>query len=192
MRSLFFGKNRGIKSDLGFRIMSWIFVVRDRFMSPWKILDKFGIQKGQTVVDYGCGPGSYLKRASELVGPKGTVVAVDVHKSAIKAVRERILKERLTNVTPVRAEINKSSLKDKTANVVYALDMFHMVAKPDIFLRELSRICKDKGFLFIDNGHQSRKEARSKINSSGAWKIDAENRRYMKCVPIKNILKEGK
>lgn len=187
MRGLFFGRNRGIKSDFGFRIMSWIFVVRDKFMSPWKMLDKFGIQKGQTVVDYGCGPGSYLKRASELVGSKGTVVAVDAHKSAIKAVQERILKERLTNVKPVHAERNKTSLEDKTADVIYALDMFHMVAQPNVFLSELNRICKDEGLLFIDNGHQSRKEARSKINSSRAWEIVEENKRYMKCVPIKNI-----
>ena len=71
-------------------------------MAPWSALDGFGIKRGQTVVDYGCGPGSYLRRASELVGPEGRVLAVDIHELAIKAVMRRIDKEQLSNVTPVR------------------------------------------------------------------------------------------
>jgi len=184
MGGLIFGKNRGIEYDFPFRVMSWAYVIRDRLLSPWRILDEFGIRKGQTVVDYGCGTGSYLKRASELVGPQGTVLAVDVHNLAMKAVNRRIAKERLTNVTPVRAQGTGSTLPDETADLIYALDMFHMIAEATVFLRELNRICKDAGVLIIDNGHQSRHEARSKITSSCAWTIAEENERYMKCVPL--------
>lgn len=187
MKGLLFGKNRGIKSDLAFRIMKWIFVIRDKFFTPWKILDEFDIKKGQTVVDYGCGSGSYLKKASELAGPEGKVFAVDVHREAIKAVQGLIEKQRLTNVKPAQARGNKTDLPDNTADVIYALDMFHMISEPTEFLKELNRICKKNGLLFIDNGHQRRKEAKTKINSSRTWKIIAENKRYMRCVPIKNI-----
>jgi ubiquinone/menaquinone biosynthesis C-methylase UbiE len=180
-----FGNNMDRIPDIAFRVMSWIFVIRDRFISPWLVLDEFCIERGQTVVDYGCGPGSYLRRASELVGPEGRVLAVDIHELAIKAVMRRIDKERLINVTPVRAGGNRLSLPDETADVVYALDMFHMVREPDVFLRELNRICKDKGLLYIDNGHQSREKARSKIKSSGAWEIVEETRRYLKCAPLR-------
>lgn len=51
-------------------------------------------------------------------------------------------------------------------------------------LRELSRISKPSGFLFIDNGHQSRHEAREKIIASKKWKIIEDNKRFMKCQPI--------
>jgi ubiquinone/menaquinone biosynthesis C-methylase UbiE len=180
-----FGNETDGKSNIGFRVMSLFFVIRDRFLSPWSLLDEFGIERGQTVVDYGCGPGSYLKRASELVGSEGKVFAVDIHDLAIKAVKRRIKKEHLNNVTAIQINGKGSSLPNETADVIYALDMFHMVSKPDAFLEELKRICKDKGLLFIDNGHQSREEARLKLSSSGLWEIVEEKGRYLKCSPSK-------
>ena len=185
MRVRVFGNNMDGISDFAFRMMSLMYVFRDRFTSPWSLLDEFGIARGQTVVDYGCGPGSYLKRVSELVGPEGRVWAVDIHELAIKAVRRQIDKEQMSNVTAVQADGMRSSLPNETADLIYALDMFHMVSSPKEFLRELNRICKSKGSLFIDNGHQSRDEARLKLRSSGMWEIVEEKKRYLKCSPVK-------
>jgi ubiquinone/menaquinone biosynthesis C-methylase UbiE len=185
MKVRIFGNNMDGKSDIAFRIMSLIFVIRDRFLSPWSLLDEFGIERGQTGVDYGCGPGSYLSRASELVGSEGKVFALDINELAIKAVGRRIKKEQLSNVTVVQANGKRSFLPKETADVIYALDMFHMVSTADVFLEELNRICKDKGLLFIDNGHQSREEARFKVRSSGSWEIVEERKRFLKCRPTK-------
>ena len=68
-----------------FRMMAFMFNGADLLKSPNRRLDAFGIQNGQTVVDWGCGTGRYLKQASELVGDKGTVYAVDIHQLAIEA-----------------------------------------------------------------------------------------------------------
>lgn len=38
-----------------------------------KEVDKFDIKKGNIVIDYGCGSGSYIKRISELIGYNGKV-----------------------------------------------------------------------------------------------------------------------
>jgi ubiquinone/menaquinone biosynthesis C-methylase UbiE len=173
------------KSRIGFRMMKWTFDIRDRFVSVGSLLDDFGIERGQTVVDYGCGPGSYLRHASELVGPKGRVLAVDIHELAIGAVKKRIVKEGWSNVSAVPTDGKETPLADDTADIIYALDMFHMVSQPDVFLGEMNRICKENGFLFIDNGHQNRQEARAKIMAFGLWEIVEEKKRYMKCRPIK-------
>lgn len=185
MKNPFLGSNMDRMPRVAFRMMKWTFDIRDRFVSVGSLLDQFGIEKGQIVVDYGCGPGSYLRHASELVGPEGRVLAVDIHELAIEAVKKRIVKEGWTNVSALITDGRKIPLPDNTANVIYALDMFHMVSKPDVFLGELKRICKENGFLFIDNGHQSRQEARAKIDSSRVWQIVEEKKRYMKCRPIK-------
>jgi ubiquinone/menaquinone biosynthesis C-methylase UbiE len=153
-------------------------------VSVSSLLDEFGIERGQTVVDYGCGPGSYIKRASELAGPQGQVFALDIHDLAIKAVRKRAAKERLTNVTAILTDRNKCSLADETADVIYALDMFHMVSDPKGLMKDLNRISKGSGFLFIDNGHQSRDEARSKIIDSRMWEMVTEKKRYIKLRPL--------
>jgi len=185
-----FGKNRDRMPSGAFRMMSLLFAVRDRLTSPWSVLDRFDIEPGQAVIDYGCGPGSYLRHASELVGPEGRVFAVDIHTLAIKTVLRRIEKQRLSNVTAVLANEKGCSLPDDVADVIYALDMFHMVSEPALFLRELHRMCKPTGLLYIDSGHQSREEARAKVRSSGVWEIREENKRYLKCTPVpKNDLR---
>ncbi len=161
-----------------------MFDIRDRLVSVGSLLDRFEIKRGQTVVDYGCGPGSYLKHASELVGPEGRVLAVDIHELAIEAVNKRSAREGWTNVIALLTEGGIIPIPDKTADIIYALDMFHMVAFPERVLRELNRICKKEGVLFIDNGHQSRQEAKGKIVSSGLWAILEEPKRYMKCKPL--------
>ena len=186
MRLTASGKGVDRMPGFAFLMMHLIFNIRDRFASVSSLLDEFGIEPGQTVVDYGCGPGSYIKRAVELTGPEGRVFALDIHELAVKAVAKRAARERLANVTPVLTECNKCSLADGIADVVYALDMFHMVSDPGGLMKELNRISKRSGFLFIDNGHQSRDEARSKIVDSGMWEMVEEKERYMKWRPLKN------
>ncbi len=191
MKARIFGKGLERIPNSLFRVMSLIFVIRDRLTAPWSILDRFNITRGQTVVDYGCGTGSYLRRASELVGSEGRVLAVDVHELAIKAVLRRIERERLGNVTVLLAEADKPFIPEESADVIWALDMFHMVRDPDAFLKGLYRICKGKGVLYIDNGHQARREARTKIISSRMWEIAEENKRYMKCIPVGKSMGNG-
>jgi ubiquinone/menaquinone biosynthesis C-methylase UbiE len=185
MRVNIFGRGMDRMPDLAFRIIALMFKIRDTFIQKDKLLDEFGIHQGQSIVDYGCGPGSYIRKASELVGTGGNVYAIDIHELAIESVKKRISRENLHNVTALVASKERCPLSDNSINIIYALDMFHMVANPIIFLKELNRICKPDGILFIDNGHQKRDTAKTKINASEAWKIMEEKRRYMKCRPIK-------
>ena len=118
MRLTISGKGVDRMPGFAFRMMKVIFDVRDRFVSVSSLLDEFNIEPGQTVVDYGCGPGSYIKRASELAGPRGRVFALDIHELAVQAVTKRAMKERLPNVTAVITDRNKCSLADETADVI--------------------------------------------------------------------------
>jgi len=185
MRLNILGKGMDRMPDLAFRMMALTFKIRDIFIHKDKVLDEFDIRQGQSVVDYGCGPGSYIRKASKLVGTEGKVYAVDIHELAIEAVKKLIRKENLHNVTALVVSKGRCPLDDNSIDLIYALDMFHMVANPNTFLKELNRISKPDGILYIDNGHQKRAEARTKINASEAWKIIEENPRYMKCRPIK-------
>jgi len=49
----------------------------------------------------------------------------------------------------------------------------------------LNRLTKTDGFLFIDDGHQSRTVTTDKIKASGLWEIVAEKKKYLQCKPIK-------
>jgi len=169
--------------DISFKIMSFIFMLRDLLTTFDKKLDSFGIKEGDIVVDYGCGPGSYLLRASELAGRSGKVFAADIHELAVKSVEKRVKVNKLKNVQGIQIENYSCPIPDKTADLIYALDMFHMVKEPDRFLKELHRILKKNGRLIIDDGHQTRKQTISKIEKTGIWKIVENRKGWIAAVP---------
>ena len=78
--------------NIGFKVMSLMFRIRDWFMSPTKVLEKLDIKEGQTVLDFGCGPGSHTIPA-EMVGERGRVCALDIHPLAIKTVEKKARKK---------------------------------------------------------------------------------------------------
>jgi len=170
--------------DIAFRGMSFIFSIWEIFASPGKKLKKFGIKPGDTVIDYGCGPGSYLKEASLLAGDKGTVYAADIHELALKSVNRKIQKYNLKNVKPFLVKDYKCDIPDNTADVIYALDMFHMVKQSDLFLKELHRMLKKNGRLIIEDGHQPREQSRQKINITKLWKIIEETKGWLVCMSV--------
>ncbi|WP_128694533.1 class I SAM-dependent methyltransferase [Methanoculleus taiwanensis] len=170
--------------DAHFRLMSLAFRIRDSIIPPERMLATFGVRKGMTVVDYGCGPGSYIKTVSDLVGPDGTVYAVDIHELAIESISQRIKQKGLANVIPTLAKGYDSGLPNSAADLVCALDMFFMIPDTDAFLAEIRRITKPDGVLIIDDGHQSREKTRSAIQTSGSWTIEEETRGYLRCRPV--------
>jgi len=186
MKNRLFGNEVERMPDSVFWIMKQMFKIYYFIKPVDKYISRFGIKQGDTVVDYGCGPGGYIKSASLLAGETGTVYAVDLHEMAISAVKELIRKKNLKNVKPVLAEGNGVAIPDKIADVVYAIDMFHMVKESDIFLKEICRITKNEGILIIEDGHQPRNLTIEKIKRSGCWNITEEQKRFLKCIPEKH------
>lgn len=177
-------RNHENLSGSGFQLMALMFRVRSIIHPPRNRLNEIGIAPGMVVVDYGCGPGSYVKDASAMVGPEGRVYAADINPLAVESVQKLMTKNGLTNVVPVKVNGYSSSLADNTADLVYALDMFHAIGDPDAFLTELHRIVKSDGVLVIDDGHQPHEEAREKVLHSGLWEIAEEGEAWMRCTPV--------
>jgi len=185
MKNRLFGNEVERMPDFAFRIMKILFVIYYFFKPAGRYLKKFGIKPGFTVVDYGCGTGACLRDASSMTGEKGFVYAVDVHELAISSVEELIARYSLTNIKPVLTDGKKTDIPGETADLIYALDMFHMVKDTGAFLKELNRIIKRDGILILEDGHQPRELSKEKLRVSGCWTVVEENRRFMKCAPVK-------
>ena len=177
-------KGKKIESipNIAFRIMTFVMTLVDLIENysskNFKTLD---LKYGQTVIDYGCGPARYIEKASKTVGELGKVIAVDIHPLAIKNVKARIKKHQLKNVEAVLASGYTTTIDSKIADIVYALDMFHMIQQPDELLKELTRLIKDNGIIIIEDGHQSRNETKQKIENAGILNIIEETKSHMKC-----------
>jgi len=183
MKKIRYGNEMDKMPNVAFRLMTLVFRIRD-FLNPMsRSIDKFGIEKGSVVIDYGCGPGMHIKRASELVGNEGLVYAVDIHQLAIKSVKKLITKNKLLNVKTVQTDGNEVEISDNTADIIYALDMFHMVEDYKSFLLELNRIGKCDCTLILEDGHQPRDKTKEKVETSGCWEVEKEYKKYMICKP---------
>jgi len=66
-------------SSIGFKLMSLIFKVRDIFRPRLDVLKEAGIESGFCILDYGCGPGSYIAPLVKLIGPSGKIHALDIN-----------------------------------------------------------------------------------------------------------------
>ena len=139
-------------SNFGFKMMSFAFKIRDFFKPRRKVLAKVGIKPGDHVLDYGCGPGSYVKAASELVGPEGKVYALDIHPLAISKVQKLASKYRLDNVETILSDC-KTDLPSGSIDVVLLYDIFHDLEESDGVLRELYRVLKRDGILSFSDHH---------------------------------------
>ena len=166
MKNILTGAETDRMPDWSFRIMSFLFNVTDILKSPAKRLDGFNIRQGQTVVDYGSGTGRFLRQASALAGETGKVYAVDIHPLAVEAAEGILKRYGLKNVHPVLTDGKTVDIPAKAADVIYALDMFHMVKDPRVFLKELHRITKPDGILYLEDGHQPRALSKEKITKS--------------------------
>lgn len=180
LRTLFGSENEDIPK-VAFRAYSLFVSMRDVFAPVDRRLDGLCIKNGSIVVDFGCGPGSYIEWASRTVGDTGKVYAVDVHPLAMKSVKAKIRKKSLNNVIPVLSTGYPVDIPSQSADAIYALDMFHHVKDGVGFLRELHRLLKPGGTLFIESGHQPLNDAREKIMKSDCWNIVREDRNLFEC-----------
>jgi ubiquinone/menaquinone biosynthesis C-methylase UbiE len=135
-------------SDFGFRAMSFFLALRSWFLDFRKPLRQAGIREGQTVLDFGCGPGYYTIPAAKMVGDKGRVYALDVHHVALRSVEARARKEGLTNITTILAG-RDAAPPDWSVDVVLAYDMIHMVKDKRALGKELHRVLKPDGLLSV-------------------------------------------
>lgn len=176
------GRNRESIPNIAFRAMTLIMKLMDVFgQYSRRNFETLGLKPGLTVIDYGCGPARYIEFASNAVGKVGRVIAVDVHPLAVAKVKEKIERLNLLNVEAVLAEKYTTSISDEIADIVYALDLFHMIEQPNVFLKELSRLVKKDGIIIIEDGHQLRTDTIQKIENSGLLNVVRETKSHVKC-----------
>ncbi|MDM7998777.1 MAG: class I SAM-dependent methyltransferase [Dehalococcoidia bacterium] len=164
-----------LQSNLSFRLMSLGFRLRDLRLPRGEILKEVGIKTGFTVLDYGCGAGSYVPGLSELVGPSGKVYALDIHPLAIESVKRLVSKRGLTNVETILSDC-RTGLPDASIDVALMYDIYHDLAEPGKVLRESHRVLKPDGILSFNDHHMKHEEVIAKIGGSPFFRLADEGK----------------
>lgn len=150
--------------------MTFMFRVRDFLQPRMDVLKEAGIESGYCVLDYGCGPGSYIAPLAQLVGASGEIYALDIHPLAIKEVQKIAARKAITNVKTIESNC-KTGLLDNHVDVILLYDTFHDLSQPDDVLRELHRVLKSEGILSLSDHHMNEKEILTKITNTGLFRL---------------------
>jgi len=134
---------RRFNPELAHRLIS---PEREARWQPRQFLEKLGLNTGQQVVDLGCGPGFWTFPLAEVVGPTGTVWAVDISPEMLQLLRERGLPE---HVRPVLAALPDVPLPEKCVDWVWTAFTFHEVEPFPAFAALLARLVRPAGHVIV-------------------------------------------
>ena len=107
------------------------------------------IEEGATVVDLGCGAGTDLLIAAQMVGPSGKVIGVDMTASMLARARASAAEMGLTNVELHEGLIESLPVPDGSVDVVISNGVIDLVPDKDAVFDEIDRVLRPGGRLQI-------------------------------------------
>ena len=108
--------------------------LRDSVGEAQVVMDLAAIKEGTTVADIGAGDGYYTVRLAARVGAKGRVLAQDIDPAAYQRLGQRVLRERLDNVSIRLGAADDPKLPDASFDRIFLVHMYHEVSEPYSFL----------------------------------------------------------
>lgn len=116
-----------------------------------EVLAHIGVSEAQTVLDYGCGPGTFTIPCARIIGRMGRVYAFEVRARLLERVKERARQAALSNIIPVLSDNSKLGIElpDKNVDVILVYDVMHEIKDQRGLLQELHRVLKGDGILSV-------------------------------------------
>jgi arsenite methyltransferase len=105
------------------------------------------IAAGETVLDLGCGAGTDLLIAAQMVGPSGRVVGVDMTPEMLRRARDSAEALGLANVELHESLIETLPLPDASVDVVISNGVIDLVPDNHAVFSELDRVLRPGGRL---------------------------------------------
>ncbi len=113
------------------------------------ILAHLPLKKGDVIADVGAGTGALERHLAALVGPTGKVFAVDVAPAFIPFMKERFKREGLTTVEVIQGELERTTLKPESVDLILVVDTYHHFDHPAKMLADFRQILRNGGHLVI-------------------------------------------
>ncbi len=137
-----------------------------------RLLSKVGVDNGKTVLDFGCGSGSYTIPAAKIVGGEGKVIALDKDATALDELMRKAESEGLGNIKKMRTSGElKIDLREKSIDMVLLYDVFHDDYFPQMsgrrkLLDKFYRILKPNGILSVYPKHIGPGKIKAEVESA--------------------------
>jgi arsenite methyltransferase len=107
------------------------------------------VNKGEAVLDIGCGAGVDTFVAANMVGPEGRVTGIDLIPEMLEQARTNLEKTSLKNVAFQEGSAEELPFPDGTFDVVISNGVFNLIPDKAKVLREVFRVLKSSGRLLL-------------------------------------------
>ena len=122
--------------------------VRRVIHNPKKVF-KGLIEKGQSVLDFGCGPGTFTIDMAKMTGENGKVFAVDLQKGMLELVEKKADKFKIKERIIVHQCGKESIGLSVPIDFALAFYMLHESGNPEPLLKEIFKMLKPGGKFFL-------------------------------------------
>lgn len=137
---------------------SFIPILRTQTKMTWRherdILPRHGLQEGLAVADICCGIGDFATLVKRQFKPT-RLVALDHSKKSLEYARRVAAEFGLNSIEYTYGDASQMLLQDNQFDFVTCRHSLQIFNRPDILLRELYRICKPGGRVYITNEKNS-------------------------------------
>jgi len=143
-------------------------------LHAFEALKKAGIKRGKTVLDFGCGSGTYTIPTAKIAGKEGKIYALDKDKKTLDDLMQKAESAGLENIKRIDTSGElKIPLADESVDIVLLYDVFHsyyfsQVADRRKLLEEVYRVSKRDAFISVWPKHME-SEAKEEIESANFY-----------------------
>ena len=125
------------------------------------------IEPGETVLDLGCGAGTDLLIAAQMIGPEGRAIGVDMTPAMLERARRSAADMGLENVELHKSLIEALPIDDASIDVVISNGVIDLVPDKDAVFAEIDRVLRPGGRLQVADvviHHEVNEDARKRID----------------------------
>jgi len=97
---------------------------------PDKVMDAIGLKPGMVIGEVGAGRGRYTVHLAVRVGPEGRVYANDIDAGGLAHIRERCLRDGLSNVETILGRTDDPLFPAGTLDMVFMVLTYHHLSRP--------------------------------------------------------------
>lgn len=117
--------------------------------NPDAALDALKLAPGSTVADVGAGSGYITVKMASRVGPTGVVYANDIQPQMLSLLRQRLDREKISNVRLVLGTLDDPKLPAGEIDLILMVDVYHEFSQPQGMLRRMRDSLKPGGRLVL-------------------------------------------
>jgi FkbM family methyltransferase len=150
-------------------------ITRERWQRVPDVIKALGIGEGSAVADVGAGGGFFTVRLAQLVGPKGRVLAVDVDRSVIRELTQRVESERLSNVEVIQGAVDDPKLPAGTLDAVLIVNAYHEMTAHQAMLEHIKQALKPAGRLVLVEPNRPSQKGRTRDDLALDHLIDPDS-----------------